>query len=111
MAAGALPRRAVRWAPAALDAACRSAALQTCRHVVRAIDALAQLRHRAVGLQHDRRAGGLWPATPARLAAVESRDHDRGVAGLGLQHRGELRDQHQLAGLYPGVDDELSDTD
>ena len=47
-------------------------------------------------------------AAPAGLPAAQSAGHGGGVAGLGVQHRDELRHQHQLAGLRRREHDELS---
>ena len=53
----------------------------------------------------------LPPPAPAGRAAAEPAGLRRGVAGLLVQHRGELRHQHELAGLRRRDDDELSHPD
>ena len=58
--------------------------------------------------------GGLFVYALQRrpaMAAAQSADHGRGLAGLGVQHRGQLHHQHQLAGLRRRGHDELPDPD
>ena len=56
-------------------------------------------------------AAALRAAAAAGRAAVQSAGHGRGRARSRLQHRGQLRHQHQLAGLRRRDDDELSGAD
>ena len=72
---------------------------------------VAALCHRPAHLQWAGRAGRLRPAAAAGRAAVQSAGVWRGVARLGLQHRDQLRHQHQLAGLWRRDHDELPDAD
>ena len=51
------------------------------------------------------------PAAAAGRAAAESAGHGRGQRRLVVQHRHQLRHQHQLAGLRRRGDDELPDAD
>ena len=46
-----------------------------------------------------RRPGRLWAAAAAAMAAAQSAGHGGGESGLRVQHRDELRHEHQLAGL------------
>ena len=50
-------------------------------------------------------------AAPAGRAAAQPAGVGRGAAGPGLQHRRQLRHQHQLAGLRRRDDHELPDPD
>ena len=50
-------------------------------------------------------------AAPAGRAAAQPAGHGRGQRRLVVQHRRELRHQHQLAGLRRRVDHELPDAD
>ena len=50
-------------------------------------------------------------AASAERAAVQSAGSERGLAGPGLQHLGQLRHQHQLAVVRARDDDELSHAD
>ena len=61
---------------------------------------LAQLRPGAAGLQRRGLCDGLRCAAPSRRAAAEPPGFRGRVAALGLQHRRQLRDQHQLAELW-----------
>ena len=72
---------------------------------------LAAIRPGHPAVQRARRAGRLCPAAAAGLAAAQSAGAGQRQPGLGLQHRHQLRHQHQLAGLWRRIDDELPDPD
>ena len=62
-------------------------------------------------LQPRRGPGGLRAPAPPGRATAEPRGARRRLAGLLVQHRRELRDEHQLAGLRRRIDHELSHAD
>ena len=95
-------RRSVRAREGALSAGRRRPGRE---HVV------AALRVRARRLQRPRRPGRVRAAAPARRAAAEPGRPGRRRRRFVVQHRHQLRHQHQLAGLRRRIDDELSDAD
>ena len=74
-------------------------------------DGLEGIRHGAPDIQHARCARGLPAAALPAVAAAQSAEARQPLARLGLQHRGELHHQHQLAGLLGRVRHELSHAD
>ena len=72
---------------------------------------LAAVRHLAGRFQLPWGAGGLRTAAHARRAAAEPARHGGGERRFGVQHRHQLRCQHQLAGLQRRSHDELPDAD
>ena len=74
-------------------------------------DGLEDLRGDDARLQPRRPARGVRPPAPAGHAAAEPARAGGRVAGLLVQHRGELRHEHELAGLWRRDDDELSHAD
>ena len=69
------------------------------------------VRAGAAAVQPARRARRVCIAAPARRIAPESAGHGGGHARLFVQHRRELHDQHELAGLRRREHDELSHPD
>ena len=73
--------------------------------------ALGELRGRDAGIQLRRLRRHVRDPAAAERAAVQSAGPGRGLARPGLQHLGQLRDQHQLAVVRARDDDELPDAD
>ena len=97
--------------PACVRRPHRGPVVSPVRHQARRRDGLAAVRAGHPAVQCPRRAGGLCAAAPAAVAAAEPAGHGQRVARLVVQHRGQLRHQHQLAGLRRRADDELPDPD
>ncbi|CAM3770985.1 hypothetical protein POHY109586_22555 [Polaromonas hydrogenivorans] len=122
---GLVPRRAAagglaaghlagahQFGPAAgLDAAAGSATLAPGGYLRRQVDELVAVRAGLAGLQCRGPAGGLRAAAPAGRAAAQSGGHGGHFARLGLQHRHQLCEQHQLARLWRRIQHELPDAD
>ena len=72
---------------------------------------LEALCGRRAAVQPDRLPGRVSAAAPARRAAAQPAGLCRGQPGLLVQHRRQLRHEHELAGLRRRVDDELSHAD
>ena len=101
-----------QFGPAAgLDAAAGSAALPPGGHLRRQGHELVAVRAGLAGLQCPGPAGGLRAAAPAGRAAAQSGGHGGRIARLGLQHRHQLCQQHQLARLWRRIQHELPDAD
>ncbi len=62
-------------------------------------------------VQSSRRAGRLCIAKAPAVASAQSAGHGGGEPGLGVQYGDELRHEHELAGLWRRIDDELSHAD
>ena len=84
----------------------RAAALPPCRHRPGRGAVLARLRARAARLQPRRLPRALRAAAAAGRAAAQPGRLAGRAAGARLQHRGQLRDQHQLADLWRRDHDE-----
>ena len=89
----------------------RAPALSRVRRRSAARDALDRIRARGDGVQHPGAARGLRAAEASGVAAAQSTGSGSGFARLGVQYCGELRQQHELAGLRRRNHDELSHAD
>ena len=92
-------------------AAARAADLPPDRRRRDARDALDRVRRLGPALQRRLAAGAVRDAAAAGGAALEPARLRRRRAGPGVQHRGVVHDQHQLAGVQRRVDHELFHAD
>ena len=111
-----LPRRRVRRRRARASAiGCsstdRAPDLPAVRDRPRPRAALEHLRLLAPRLQRGVGARALRPAALPGVAAVQPHRRRRGARGALVQHRGQLRDQHELAELRRREHDELPHAD
>ena len=89
----------------------RGAHLPHLRRRAGARDGLERICHRTAAVQRSGRRAGLRAAAPAGVSALEPATPSRGRRGHGIQYRGELHHQYQLAELLGRIDARVSRPD